>query len=162
PSLVIDPVLMIGFFALGIAAAGIGGWLPARSIAHAEPAPTLKAAIGIERAQRSQPTVAIGLIAAALLLLMLPAIAGLPLGSYAPIAALLVAAIAIKPYLAPRLLVPLARWIERRPYPRASIWLALQRLGAMPRFAAIGAAGIVASFALMVAMATMVTSFRAS
>src|SRR6185295_18861721 len=54
------------------------------------------------------------------------------------------------------------RWADRRRNPNAALWLALQRLGATPRFAAIGAAGIVASFALMVAMATMVTSFRTS
>ena len=43
-----------------------------------------------------------------------------------------------------------------------ALLLAATRLAATPRFAAIGVAGIVASFALMVAMATMVASFRAS
>jgi putative ABC transport system permease protein len=86
----------------------------------------------------------------------------MPLAAYAAIATLLVAAIALKPYIAPRLLVPLARWAESRTHPSAPVWLALVRLGAMPRFAAVGAAGIVAAFALMVAMATMVTSFRTS
>jgi len=85
-----------------------------------------------------------------------------PIAAYVAIGTLLVGAIAIKPYLAPLLLVPLARWAGRRRQPNAAVWLALQRLGAMPRFAAIGAAGIVAAFALMVAMATMVTSFRTS
>jgi putative ABC transport system permease protein len=84
---------------------------------------------------------------------------GLPLAAYVAIGLLLVAAILVKPLLAPPLLRPLARWWRNAPAPR---WLAATRLAATPRFAAIGASGIVASFALMVAMATMVTSFRAS
>jgi putative ABC transport system permease protein len=105
---------------------------------------------------------ALGLIVLACLLLALPPLGNVPLAAYGAIAALLVAAIAVKPHVAPLLLVPLARWAGRRKQPNAAAWLALQRLGAMPRFAAIGAAGIVAAFALMVAMATMVTSFRTS
>jgi putative ABC transport system permease protein len=162
PALVVDPLQSFGFFVLGVAAASVGGWFPARVISRGEPAPMLKAAIGIERAQQSRPWFAIGLVVLACLLLALPAFGSVPLAAYVAIAALLVAAIAIKPYLAPWLLVPLARWAERRRHPNAAAWLALQRLGAMPRFAAIGAAGIVAAFALMVAMATMVTSFRTS
>jgi len=162
PSLVIDPWQALGFFVLGIAAAGVGGWLPARVIARTDPAPMLRSATGIEGNHQSNPWVALGLLAMSAILLALPAIDGMPLAAYAAIATLLVAAIALKPYVAPRLLVPLARWAETRNRPRAPVWLALVRLGAMPRFAAVGAAGIVAAFALMVAMATMVTSFRTS
>ena len=162
PALVVDAGQAVGFFLLGVAAAGVGGWLPARAIAMADPAPMLKAAIGIERARRSRPWFVLGLIALAGILLTLPAAGGVPIAAYLAIAALLVAAIALKPYVAPWLLIPLARWSERQRRPKPAVWLALQRLGAMPRFAAIGAAGIVASFALMVAMATMVTSFRTS
>jgi putative ABC transport system permease protein len=162
PALVVDAGQTVAFFLLGVAAAGLGGWLPARAIARAEPAPLLKAAIGIESARRSPPWFVLGLIVLAGVLLTLPAVGGVPMAAYLAIAALLVAAIGLKPYLAPLLLIPLARWTDRWRHPRAAVWLAFQRLGAMPRFAAIGAAGIVASFALMVAMATMVTSFRAS
>jgi putative ABC transport system permease protein len=162
PALVVNPWQAGGFFLLGVAAAGVGGWFPARSIARAEPAPMLKAAIGIEPTRRARPWFALGLIVFAGFLLALPAIGGTPFAAYIAIAALLVATIAFKPYLAPWLLIPLARWADRQRHPHAAVWLALQRLGAVPRFAAIGAAGIVASFALMVAMATMVTSFRTS
>jgi putative ABC transport system permease protein len=162
PPLAFDPLQAVLFFLLGVAAAGLGGWFPARTVARAAPAPMLKAAIGIERATRARPWLALLLLALAAGLLALPAVRGIPVAAYAAIAALLVAVIAVKPHLAPYLLVPLARWIDRRPRPGAALWLAAQRLGATPRFAAIGAAGIVASFALMVAMATMVTSFRAS
>ncbi len=162
PSLVIEPWQALGFFVLGVAAAGVGGWLPARTIARADPGPMLKSATGIESTRVSRPWVALALMALSGLLLVLPAVGGVPIAAYTAIATLLVAAIALKPYVAPRLLVPLARWAESRARPRAPVWLALVRLGAMPRFAAIGAAGIVAAFALMVAMATMVTSFRTS
>jgi putative ABC transport system permease protein len=162
PSLVVDPLPMLLFFALGAAAAGVGGWLPARTIARRDPAPMLKSATGIEASAFTPPWLALGLLLLAALLLALPAIDGMPLAAYGAIALLLVATIALKPYLAPRLLVPLARWAEAQQRPHVARWLAFVRLGAMPRFAAIGAAGIVAAFALMVAMATMVTSFRAS
>lgn len=162
PTLVIDPWQMLLFFSLGVGAAGVGGWLPARAIARADPAPMLKAATGIESKEPTRPWTAFGLIAGAAVLLVLPSFNGVPVAAYAAIALLLVAAIAVKPYVAPRLLVPLARWANNRVRPVAPTWLALVRLGAMPRFAAVGAAGIVAAFALMVAMATMVTSFRTS
>jgi len=162
PSLVVELLPAVVFFMLGVSAAALGGWFPARAIARADPAPMLKSATGIERAPSTRPWLVLGLVAVSCVLLTLPPIRGLPLAAYGAIATLLVAAIALKPYLAPRLLVPLARWSERCHHPRAAVWLALQRLGAMPRFAATGAAGIVASFALMVAMATMVSSFRTS
>jgi len=162
PALVVDPLQAIGFFVLGVAAAAVGGWFPARAIARAEPAPMLKATAGIERSQGSRPWFALGLVVLACALLLLPPARGVPVAAYGAIGALLVAAIALKPHVAPHLFVPLARWAGRRRRPHAAVWLALQRLGAMPRFAAVGAAGIVASFALMVAMATMVNSFRTS
>jgi putative ABC transport system permease protein len=55
PSLVIDPWQALGFFGLGVAAAGVGGWLPARAIARADPAPMLKSAIGIESDRAAPP-----------------------------------------------------------------------------------------------------------
>jgi putative ABC transport system permease protein len=162
PALVVDPWHAVGFFVLGVTAAVVGGWLPARTAARAEPASALTAGAGIERTQPSRAWTVFGLLALAAILLRLPPMGGVPAAAYAAIAALLVAAIALKPQVAPRLLVPLARWIDRRARPRAAPWLALQHLAAAPRFAAVGAAGIVAAFALMVAMATMVASFRSS
>jgi putative ABC transport system permease protein len=98
------------------------------------------------------------------LLLLLPPIGGMSLGAYGAVALMLLAAVLLKPRVAPWLFLPLRRWLASRPLPphAAPWWLAATRLAATPRFAAIGAAGIVASFALMVAMATMVASFRAS
>ncbi len=165
PPLQIDGGATLLFFALGVAAATVGGWLPARDAAASAPALALKSGSGLDRdvgGYRAWP--ALALFAVAALLLMAPPIAGIPLGAYLAIAVLLVAAILAKPLVAPRLFGPLQRWLARRRLTAeaAPWWLAATRLAATPRFAAIGAAGIVASFALMVAMATMVASFRVS
>jgi putative ABC transport system permease protein len=74
------------------------------------------------------------------------------------------AAIGLKPWLAPGLFGAAARGADAHVTGTigAARWLAVTRLAANPRFAGIGAAGIVASFALMVAMLTMVASFRTS
>ncbi|MCA3212322.1 MAG: ABC transporter permease [Burkholderiales bacterium] len=163
PSLVLNPGPLALFFALGVAAAVVGGGLPAREAARARPALALKAGSGLDQeseAARAWPGLA--LAALALLLLQARPLDGIPLGAYLAIALLLVAAILLKPLIAPLLFKPLARAVQRAVAPRVPLWLAATRLAATPRFAAIGAAGIVASFALMVAMATMVASFRTS
>jgi putative ABC transport system permease protein len=165
PALQFEATAAVFFFALGVGAAVAGGWLPAREAAASEPALALKAGSGLDRdvrPQRRWPVAA--LPALALLLLWLPPFDGIPVGAYLSIALLLVAAIFAKPLIAPSLFGPLQRWLARQPLPgnAAPWWLAATRLAATPRFAAIGAAGIVASFALMVAMATMVASFRVS
>ena len=165
PQVTVEPAGAAVFFALGLAAAIGGAWLPAREAAAQPPAPALKA--GADPAPGSQRphvwTAAVGFALAALLLAM-PPIHEIPAGAYASIAALLIATIALKPLLAPRLFGPLARLVSRRVRSArdAPAWLAATRLARLPRFAAVGAAGIVASFALMVAMVTMVTSFRSS
>ncbi len=165
PSVSVDPVAAALFFSLGLAAAILGAWLPAREAAAEPPAPALKA--GVDPAPGSQRprvwTSAAGFALSASLL-ALPPVHEIPVGAYASIAALLMATIALKPLLAPRLFGPLARWVSRRlrSASGAPAWLAASRLARLPRFASVGAAGIVASFALMVAMATMVSSFRLS
>jgi len=165
PPLQVDPAATLLFFALGVGAATIGGWLPARDAAASSPALALKSGTGLDRDTgilRAWP--ALTLAAVAVLLLMAPPIEGIPIGAYLSIAVLLVVAILVKPLVAPWLFGPLQRWLARRRLSAeaAPWWLAATRLAATPRFAAIGAAGIVASFALMVAMATMVASFRVS
>jgi putative ABC transport system permease protein len=165
PPLRVDADATLLFFALGVAAATVGGWLPARDAAASAPALALKSGSGLDRdagVQRAWPALALAALAA--LLLVAPPVAGIPVGAYLSIAVLLVAAILAKPLVAPKLFGPLQQWLARRRLTAeaAPWWLAATRLAATPRFAAIGAAGIVASFALMVAMATMVASFRVS
>ncbi len=165
PHVAIDAPGALLFFALGLAAAVGGTWLPAREAAAQAPAPALKA--GAEPSpgsQRPRGWVAAAGFAAAAILLVLPPIDGISLAAYASIGALLIATIALKPLIAPLLFAPLARSVSARLHSArgASAWLAATRLARLPRFAAVGAAGILASFSLMVAMATMVASFRNS
>jgi len=163
PALVFDPLTAAGFALLGLGAATVGGWMPAREAAAARPALALKAGSGLDQEsdrQRAWPGLLLLGIAAALL--QMQPIGGIPVPAYVAIAVLLVAAILLKPMLAPWLFTPLARWLDARARTAPPWWLAATRLAATPRFASIGAAGIVASFALMVAMATMVASFRHS
>jgi putative ABC transport system permease protein len=165
PQVAIDAPGALLFFALGLAAAVGGAWLPAREAATQPPAPALKA--GAEPSpgsQRPRRWVAAAGFALAAMLLSLPPIGGIALGAYGSIGALLIATIALKPLIAPLLFAPLARSValRLRSAQGAPAWLAATRLARLPRFAAVGAAGILASFALMVAMATMVASFRDS
>jgi putative ABC transport system permease protein len=165
PPLQVDWAATLLFFALGVVAAAAGGWMPARDAAASPPALALKSGSGLDRdAGAQRPWPAIALAALALLLLLAPPLGGIPIGAYLAVAVLLVSAILAKPVVAPRLFGPLQRALARRQLTAAAapLWLAATRLAATPRFAAVGAAGIVASFALMVAMATMVASFRVS
>jgi putative ABC transport system permease protein len=165
PRVAMDSATALLFLTLGLIAAIGGAWLPAHEAAAQAPAPALKA--GVEPAPGSQRPrrwiVAAGFALAAALLAV-PPVHEIPLAAYASIGALLLATIALKPLVAPLLFEPLARWVSQRTRSaRASpAWLAATRLARLPRFAAVGAAGILASFALMVAMATMVASFRSS
>jgi len=163
PTLVVDPWIAAGFALLGIGAATIGGWLPAREAASARPALALKAGSGLDaERERTRAWPGLLLLAVAAALSQAGPVQGIPVPAYLAIAVLLVAAILLKPIVAPWLFAPLARWLDARAGTAAPAWLAATRLAATPRFAAIGAAGVVASFALMVAMATMVASFRTS
>ncbi len=165
PSLQVDAPAAALFFGLGLAAAIAGSLVPAREAADTPPAAALKAGTeGDALRSFSHPKIGLALITLAAVLVWLPALGGIPLAGYLAIVALLVGAIALQPALARAVFVPLARDLERGTLIRRApvLWLALTRLAQAPGFAAIGMAGIVASFALMVAMATMVASFRHS
>ncbi|MDQ2893764.1 MAG: ABC transporter permease, partial [Pseudomonadota bacterium] len=87
---------------------------------------------------------------------LLPAVAGLPLFGFAGMALLLAGGVAGVPWFARTLLTPIAR----RSGTRIPGLLAIRHLHGAPGEAATALCGIVASTALMIAMATMVTSFR--
>jgi putative ABC transport system permease protein len=161
PVLTIDPGWTIAFFALGVTAAIIGGWAPARDASRVEPAVALKPASDAEATKapgarwRITVVLALGVLAA-----FLPPLGGLPIFGYLSIALLLVGTIMLQPRLARRVF---GRIGQASRDVRNVAWLgATTRLAQSPASAAVGLAGIVASFALMVAMATMVTSFRHS
>ncbi|MFC0401270.1 FtsX-like permease family protein [Paraburkholderia rhizosphaerae] len=146
------------FVALGIAAAVLGSIAPALEAARAQPAQALKAGdeeTHLKHLHRARsllgPLVAIGLAVAAA---RVPAVNGLPLFGYVAVALLLIGGVLAMPYLARTVFDALPRTQHALPQ------LALAQLAHAPGRAAIGPAGIVASFSLMVAMAIMVSSFR--
>ncbi|WP_156679096.1 ABC transporter permease [Sphingomonas profundi] len=151
------PWAAAGFFALGLAAAVAGSAIPARLAARAAPAAALRNTGDIVDPRVPVPwKAAASLIVAGGLAALLPAVGGLPLFGFVSIALILAGGIAAMPWLARALLGPLARR-GRGAVPMA---LALRHLHGAPGQAATALCGIVASTALMIAMAVMVTSFR--
>ena len=162
PEIEYSAASLVLFFLLGLAASIAGSWLPARDAARTSPALAMKA--GAEEDAHKPLGHAwpgIVLLAFAALLVALPPVSGIPVFGYAAIAALLIGAIALQTRIARAVFEPLARYLERSPT-SPPLLLAVTRIAQAPSFAAIGMAGIVASFALMIAMATMVASFRNS
>ncbi len=154
---VFQPWAASGFFLLGLLAALLGSALPARVAARAAPAAALKNAGDVLDPRR--PVAwwpAAVLLAAGAGVSLLPAIAGLPLFGFVGMALMLTGGVAGVPWFARTLLTPLARR-GRGSVPRL---LAVRHLHGAPGEAATALCGIVASTALMIAMATMVTSFR--
>ena len=159
PELIFAPGAALAFLSLGLFAALLGSLLPAREAAGAQPAVALKNAGDIV-----DPTavpgawLALVLLAGGVCLALLPAIDGLPLFGYLSIGLMLAGGIAAMPWLARILLARLQGRVAGIPV----IDLALKRLWGAPSQAAIALCGIVASTSLMVAMAVMVSSFRAA
>ena len=158
----IDAGWTVAFFVLGVCAAVAGGWAPAREAARVEPALALKAGSELDALRPLDAAFwpALAVLAVGAVAALLPPLGGLPIMGYTSIALLLLGAIMLQPRLAKTLFARLGRASRAT---RSIPWLgATTRLAQAPSGAAIGLAGIVASFALMVAMATMVTSFRHS
>ncbi len=155
--LVFQPWAALGFFALGLLAAVAGSAVPARLAARAAPAAALKN-VGdvVDPRQRVAWWPAAALLIAGSVVSLLPPVAHLPLFGYAGMALLLAGGIAGVPWFARALLRPIAR----RAIGTVPGQLAIRHLHGAPGEAATALCGIVASTALMIAMATMVTSFR--
>ena len=154
---VFQPLAAAGFFALGVLAAALGSVLPGRVAATAAPAAALKnTGDMIDPRQPVAWWPMAVLIGAGAGTVLLPAVGGLPLFGFAGMALMLAGGVAGVPWFARVLLSPLAR-LRRGPVPAL---LAVRHLHGAPGAAATALCGIVASTALMIAMATMVTSFR--
>ncbi|MEG3178860.1 ABC transporter permease [Sphingomonas sp. RB3P16] len=155
--LVFQPLAALGFFAIGLLAAVAGSAVPARLAARAAPAAALKNAGDVlDPRQRVAWWPAAALLLAGSAVSLLPPVAHLPLFGFAGMALLLAGGIAGVPWFARALLGPLAR----RAIGTVPRQLAIRHLHGAPGEAATALCGIVASTALMIAMATMVTSFR--
>ncbi|MBB4004597.1 FtsX-like permease family protein [Aurantimonas endophytica] len=155
--IVFQPLAAAVFFALGIAAAMLGSVLPARAASQAAPAAALKNSGDMLDPRSAVPLLpALVLIAAGSLAALLPPVGGLPVFGFVGMALLLAGGVAGVPWLARRLLAPLA---VRRTTSVPGL-LAVRHVHGAPAEAATALCGIVASTALVIAMATMVTSFR--
>ena len=143
--------------ALGVAAALVGGWWPARQAQRLPPAQTLKGLGGTLAPQRTHGLSFI-LIATGVALAWVPPIFGMPLAAYVSVALLLVGGITALPQLIGWLLDALAPWVARRTLPL----LAVERARRQRETAAVAVSGVVASLSLAVALTVMVASFRDS
>ena len=142
---------------LGVAAAVVGGWWPARAAQALPPAQTLKG-LGSASGRAGRGWVGMVLIAASALLAALPPVFGIPLAAYVAIGLLLVGGIALLPWGVAWLLQRLQPLAARHPL----TLLALERARRMRGTAAIAVGGVVASLSLAVALTVMVASFRGS
>ena len=137
---------------LGVAAALVGGWLPARAAQQLAPALALKG-LGTQQGRAARwPGPA--LLAAGVGLALLPPIAEIPLAAYVSVACLLLGGIACVPVGVAALLSLL------KPSTRPLALLAIERARHQRNTATIAVAGVVASLSLAVALTVMVASFR--
>ncbi len=157
PRLEVQPLEFAAFFVLGMLAALLATYGPAREAAAVPAAAALKAGDEAPATARRHGRMALGLLAASVASLALPAVEGVPLAGYASIALLLLGTVFLTPSLA-------ALVFERLLRPTGSAWrqVAVAQLRGTARRATVSIAAILVSFSLMVAMAIMVFSFRMS
>jgi putative ABC transport system permease protein len=142
---------------LGIAAAVVGGWWPARAAQKLPPAQTLKG-LGAPPSGGTPYRLSLLLIAGGALLALSPPVFGIALGAYFSVALLLVGGISALPWLIALLYDRLAPLVARRLLPL----LAVERARRVRGSAAVAVSGVVASLSLAVALTVMVASFRGS
>jgi putative ABC transport system permease protein len=140
---------------LGVVAALVGGWLPARAAQRLAPAQALKG-LGDSSDLEAVAWFGPALIAVALALLLLPPIFDMPLAAYLSVALLLLGGIVCVPLGVGLLLRAIA------PPEQALALLAVERARHLRSTATVAVAGVVASLALSVALTVMVASFRDS
>ncbi len=156
PPLRFDVPAAFAMGALGLAAALVGGFVPARDAQAIKPAQALKGLGSVDAGNGRWRWVGWALLLIGLALAMLPPIAGVPVAAYASVAALLFAGVALVPSVVDLLL-------RAVPVPASALGLlALRRASFHRRTAMAVVAGVVASLALSVALTVMVQSFRAS
>jgi len=142
---------------LGVLAALVGGWWPARAAEALPEAQTLKG-LGAAPVQTRSHWLALGLIAASAALANLPALGGIPIAAYLSVGCLLVGGITALPWLIALLYDRVAPVFSQRVLPM----LAIERARRMRGTAAVAVSGVVASLSLAVALTVMVASFRDS
>jgi putative ABC transport system permease protein len=157
PRLQWDTPAAIVYALLGMAAAGAGGWLPARAAQRMALAQTLKG-LGAATGRASRRAASLALIVAGALFALLPPVAGIPLGAYVSVGLLLIGGITALPWGVALLYDRLAPALANHLLPL----LAVERARRVRESAAVAVSGVVASLSLAVALTVMVASFRDS
>ncbi len=155
PHLQFDPIAAVIYGGLGVVAAMVGGFVPARQAQQIAPAQALK---GLAASGATGAAAWLGplMLVAGVALALLPPIAGIPLAAYVSVALLLLGGIACVPAGVGLLLKGVA------PPRNALALLAVERARYQRNTATIAVAGVVASLSLAVALTVMVASFRDS
>ena len=162
PILVWPPVALAACATLGLAAAVVGAWWPARQAEKLAPALALKG-LGGQIAGRVPVWPGLAMLASGGVLALMPPVAGLPLAAYAAVAALLAGGVVLVPALVQALIPALEQGLAWAPGVGASqpiALLALRRARFARQTASATVSGVVASLALSVAITVMVGSFR--
>ena len=160
PALQFSSVAALWYGGLGVVAAALGGWVPARAAQQLAPAQALKGMGDVRPGSAARPNLSTWLgpsmLALSLPLALLPPVFNLPLAAYLSVAMLLLGGIACVPPGVGLLLKGVA------PPAQPLALLALERARHQRHTATIAVAGVVASLSLAVALTVMVASFRAS
>jgi putative ABC transport system permease protein len=143
--------------ALGVAAALVGGWWPARAAQSLPEAQTLKG-LGAAPSGTGARWLSLALLLIGIALANVRPVFGIPLAAYLSVAFLLVGGITALPTLIALLYDRIAPLLSQRVLPM----LAIERARRMRGTAAVAVSGVVASLSLAVALTVMVASFRDS
>ncbi|MEJ8852783.1 ABC transporter permease [Variovorax rhizosphaerae] len=157
PALQWSTAAAMAYGALGVLAAMVGGWYPARAAQALPEAQTLKG-LGTAPAGSGRQWIAVVLVVGGAVLAFAPAVYGVPLAAYLSVGLLLVGGITGLPGLIALIYDRLAPAMAKRLLPL----LAVERARRMRGTAAVAVSGVVASLSLAVALTVMVASFRDS
>lgn len=157
PSLLWEPWAALAYLGLGVLAACIGAWWPARMAQSLSPSATLKGA-GLEQSHGIGPLPGLALMLLGAGAATLKPIAELPLGAYLGVGLLLAGGVLLLPAGLSQLLQLVPARLLRQTLPM----LALERVRRMRHSAASSVGAIVVSLSLAVALTVMVGSFRQS
>jgi len=161
PSLSLPASSLLLFFILGVSAAIAGALSPALKLRSLSPAQALKSGQSLTLVTKLSPLlISLILFTTGCVLLLLPAINGIPIAAYVAIACWLFAGVLV----VSALLGAVAHTLSSSSFTQNQpmLMLAIVRMKHAHSRAFPALAGVVASFALVCAMAMMVHSFRVS
>ncbi len=157
PALQWSALAAMVFASLGVVAALLGAWWPARWAQGLPAAQTLKG-LGAVQVTSSHALVALYLLLGGALLALLPPVWGVPVAAYVSVGMILLGGISGLPWLVGAVLDQVAPLVAHQALPL----LALERARRVRGSAAIAVSGVVAALSLAVALTVMVASFRSS